>query len=246
MSEPTSGAYVPMRRVTKPRLLDLFCGAGGCSVGYARAGFDVVGIDIEAHPDYPFESHVGDAVQALLTDPFLFGGVDAIHASPPCQGYTTMGNRYRGNGGPTDGHTQLIDAVREALEATGLPYVIENVTGARKHMRSPVTLSGGSFGLRVERPRLFETNWPLTPPVRRAVPREDVLGIYGRSPDGRRLWTRKDGSVLRAARSLEEGAAAMGIDWMTDWADVTEAIPPAYTEWIGRQLLDHVRQEVAA
>lgn len=234
------GAYSKIR----PRLLDLFCGAGGCSVGYARAGFEVHGVDIAPHPDYPFNLMVEDTLD------FLDGGsvewFDAIHASPPCQALTTMANRYRGNGGPTDDHVNLIDPVRERLEAWGKPYVIENVTGARKHLRSPVTLSGGSFGLRVERPRLFETNWPLTAPVRRAVPREDVLGIYGRSPDGRRLWTRTDGTILRAARSLEEGAAAMGIDWMTDWADVTEAIPPAYTEWIGGQLVDHIRAEVAA
>lgn len=200
-------------------------------------------MDIEWHADYPFEMTLRDVL--LVTQvPAWLTTFDAIHASPPCQGYTTMANRYRGNGGPTDDHKQLIDVVRERLAATGLPYVIENVTGARPHMRAPITLTGGAFGLRVERPRLFESNVPLTAPPRRAVPPDEVLGIYGRSPDGRRLWTRKDGSVLRAARSLEEGAAAMGIDWMTAWEDVTEAVPPAYTEWIGKQLLDQL--EVAA
>lgn len=224
--------------MNQPRLLDLFCGAGGCSVGYARAGFEVAGVDIEPHPDYPFRLVVADALTYLAAIDAAGKGVAAIHASPPCQGYTTMANRYRGNGGPTDDHSQLIAVVRGALEATGLPYVIENVTGARPHMRAPITLTGGMFGLRVERPRLFESNVPLTaPPARKAV---DPLGIYGRSPDGRRLWTRKDGSSLRAASSLAEGAAAMGVDWMTAWEDVTEAIPPAYTEWIGQQLRQHV------
>jgi DNA (cytosine-5)-methyltransferase 1 len=227
------------------RLLDLFAGAGGCSVGYHRAGFEVVGVDITPHPDYPYDLVVGNALEylALPSVPRLY---DAIHASPPCQAKTTMSNRYRGQGGPTDRLVSLIAEVGDGLAATGLPYFIENVPGARPEMRAPVTLTGGAFGLRVERPRLFETSWPLTPPVRRAVPRDEVLGIYGRSPDGRRLWTRKDGSVLRAARSLEEGAAAMGIDWMTDWADVTEAIPPAYTEWIGGQLLSVVDDQRTA
>lgn len=104
----------------------------------------------------------------------------------------------------------------------------------------------GAGGCSVERPRLFESNVALTAPPRRQVPGDEVLGIYGRSPDGRRLWTRKDASMLRAARSHAEGSAAMGIDWMTDWADITEAIPPAYTEWIGAQLIAHLAQEVAA
>ncbi len=229
------------RAKVRPRLLDLFCGAGGCSVGYARAGFGVVGVDREPHPDYPFHLVLDDALNTLAQPVELL--FDAIHASPPCQGYTTMSNRYRGGGGPTDGHVLLIDAVREALEYKGLPYVIENVGGARRHMRAPVTYTGGAFGLRVHRPRLFESNVLLTPPP--SKPAEDAIGVYGRQPDGRRLWTRGDGTSLRAARSLAEGAVAMGVDWMTDWADITEAIPPAYTEHIGRQLLDHLGVAVA-
>jgi DNA (cytosine-5)-methyltransferase 1 len=228
----------------KASLLDLFCCAGGCSVGYDRAGFYVTGVDLTARSDYPFHLVVADALEVLSTPQVhLF---DAIHASPPCQASTTMSNRYRGQGGPTDDHVNLIPAVREALEATGKPYVIENVCGARADMRAPITLTGGMFGLRVERPRLFETNWPLTaPPARKAV---DPLGVYGKrqGPDGRRLWTRKDGSILRAPRTLTEAQEAMGIDWITEWDALTEAIPPAYTEWIGTQLLDHLQREAAA
>lgn len=226
------------------RLLDLFGCAGGAGMGYHRAGFDVLGVDIYPRRDYPFPMVQDDALAFLHED--CRGHFDAIHASPPCQAKTTMSNRYRGKGGPTDDHVNLIPAVREALEDTGLPYVIENVCGARPDMRAPVTLTGGMFDLRVERPRLFETNWPLTaPPARKAV---DPLGIYGKrqGPDGRRLWTRKDGSILRAPRTIEEAQQAMGVEWITEWDAITEAIPPAYTEWIGVQLLDHIAREEAA
>jgi len=223
----------------RPRLLDLFCGAGGCSVGYARAGFDVVGVDIEPHADYPFHLIVGDALKLADHDGFNYlNGFDAIHASPPCQAHTTMSNRYRGAGGRADEHVNLIAPVRDLLQAWGGPYVIENVPGARPHMVNPITLHGGMFGLGVNRPRLFESNAPLmTAP---SPTPHDPLGIYGRSPDGRRLFDRTDGTTQRAARNLEEGAAAMGIDWMTEWADVTEAIPPAYTHYIGEQLVDYL------
>lgn len=220
--------------VTKPRLLDLFCGAGGAGMGYHQAGFDVVGVDIEAHPDNPFEVTVADALEVLRDKAFL-RTFDVVHASPPCQGYTAMSNRYRGKGGRADSHEQLIDQVRELLEAAGCVYVIENVVGARKAMRSPVLLRGGMFGLGVDRPRLFESNSRLgTPPPCRPV--AEPIGVYGRCHDGRTLWRRKDGTIQRAAASLEEGRAAMGIDWMT-WADLTEAIPPAYTRWVGERLL---------
>lgn len=228
--------------MSRPRLLDLFCGAGGCSVGYSRAGFDVLGVDIEAHPDYPFPIIVRDAL-TILADADHLDGFDAIHASPPCQASTTMSNRWRGMGGKADTHINLIPDVSRALIAWGGPYVIENVPGARSHMENPITLTGGAFGLRVERPRLFESNVALTAPP--FVKVNDPLGVYGRSPDGRRLFTRKDGSIQRAARGLEEGAAAMGIDWMTQWEDVTEAIPPSYTEHIGRQLIAHLQERAA-
>jgi DNA (cytosine-5)-methyltransferase 1 len=219
----------------KPKLLDLFCGAGGCSVGYERAGFDVVGVDIEAHPDYPhpYKIYEADAL-AVLEHVCFLDRFDVIHASPPCQGYTTMSNRWRGAGGMADEHDRLINEVRRSLEQWGGPYVIENVPGARKDMRNPITLRGGMFGLKVDRPRLFECPLPLDVPPHHPV--DNPVGVYGKL-DGRRLYTRKDGSIQRAARTLEEGQAAMGIDWM-QWHDLTEAIPPAYTEHIGRQLLD--------
>lgn len=212
----------------KPRLLDLFCGAGGCSVGYHRAGFDVVGVDIEEHPDYPYEHIVADALTVDLE------GYDAIHASPPCQGYSTMNNRFG------SAYPKLLGEVRERLVASGLPYVIENVAGARRWMKDPLELTGEMFDLRVHRARLFETNVLVMVPPK--PPRQaDPIAVYGKQ-DGRRLWTRKDGTEHRVG-NLASGSEAMGIDWM-NWDDLREAVPPAYTEWIGGFLLQAV--EVAA
>jgi DNA (cytosine-5)-methyltransferase 1 len=218
----------------RPRLLDLFCGAGGCSVGYARAGLEVVGVDIEPHADYPYEFHRVDALEILADRKFL-ACFDVVHASPPCQAYTSMSNRWRGRDTAADAWPDLIAPVRAALQRWGGPYVIENVPGARSLLRNPVLLHGGMFGLAVHRPRLFECNWPvmayLSPSPRNPV------GVYGRVPDGRRLNTRADGTEQRAAGSLEQARAAMGCEWMTDFRDVAEAVPPAYTEFLGGQLL---------
>lgn len=223
---------------SKPRLLDLFCGAGGAAMGYHRAGFEVVGVDIKPQPNYPFEFIQADAlnaVRAVRAHDAVWGdsgGYDAIHASPPCQAYTTMSNRWGSD------YPELITETRELLEQTGLPYVIENVPGALASMRSPHRLTGEMFGLRVHRARLFETNWPWlapSPPSRQA----DPVAVYGKQ-DGRRLWTRKDGTELRVA-DLDEGSEAMGIDWM-DWDELREAIPPAMTEYIGGQLMAYLER----
>lgn len=223
----------------KPRLLDLFCGAGGAAMGYHRAGFEVVGVDINPQPHYPFEFVRMDAIAYAMD---RHGAFDAIHASPPCQAFTTMSNRWRGHGGRADSHASLIEVTRDTIAYVGIPYVIENVPGARRELRSPITLSGGMFGLRVERPRLFEASELLhTPPPVKVT---DPVGVYGKAHDGRRLFTRADGTIQRAARSLEEGREAMGIDWM-DWRELAEAIPPAYTEWIGRQLIQAIERRAA-
>lgn len=213
------------------RLLDLFCCQGGAAAGYVEAGFEVVGVDIAPQPLYPYPFHLADALT------FPLDGFDVVHASPPCQGYSSMSNRYG------SAELELIGAVRERLAAAGVPYVIENVCGARSHMVEPIMLHGGMFGLPLWRPRLFESSEALVSPPKAPRPR-NAVAVYGRREDRRRLWDRKDGTTLYAA-SLAEARVAMGMPW-ADWQGVREAIPPAYTEHIGRQLAELLTVEGAA
>lgn len=192
-------------------------------MGYYRAGFEVVGVDINPQPNYPFEFHQADAMT------FPLDGFDAIHASPPCQAFTTMSNRSRGQ------HPDFIDQVRERIKH--LPYVLENVEGAARKLRSPIRLHGRMFGLGVYRPRLFECSFfMLTAPDTRRV--DNAVGVYGKI-DGRRVWTRADGTEQRAAKTIQEARDAMGIDWM-DKLEITQAIPPVYTEYIGSRLMEYL------
>ena len=217
----------------KPRLVDAFSGAGGSAKGYQRAGFYVVGIDIAPRPHYCGDEFIQSDALKMLADLDWLAGFDAVHASPPCQGYTQFSNLNAERWGNRVEHPMLIESVRELLDATGLPYVIENVQGAP--LRKDLMLCGSMFGLRVRRHRIFETNWSVggAPPCHH---QDDSIAIYG-SMDGRRVWTRKNGTELRAARTIGQASEAMGIDWMT-WNEIKEAIPPAYTEFIGKQLLD--------
>jgi len=215
----------------RKHLLDLYSCAGGAAVGYHRAGVEVVGVDIKAQPDYPFEHHVADAVEFVKEHGHEF---DAIHASPPCQAHTslTKGNRPRGIGRE---HLDLIPATRAALEATGRPYVIENVVSAP--VRADVTLCGLMFGLKVFRHRLFELGgWAMLqaphPPHR------------GHRVSGWRHGVRYEGDMVAVygagggKGSVADWQAAMGIDWTSGRTELAEAIPPAYTAYIGAHLMD--------
>lgn len=212
----------------RPRLLDLFCGAGGAGMGYHRAGFEVVGVDIAPQPHYPFEFVQADAlvyVKCELLD--LKPDFVAVHASPPCQAFSKA-QRIRGND-----HPDLVGPARELLELTGLPYVIENVPGAP--LRDPVVLEGQMFeGLRTQRARWFETNWLLDVPFLRSPLGAPLVKMGRPVRDGE--WMHVVGNFHGA----EAGREAMGIDWMSR-DELAEAIPPAYTELVGRQLLRHIK-----
>lgn len=221
----------------RPRLLDLFCKAGGAAKGYADAGFEVVGVDLEPQPSYPYEFKQKEAIGFLENrDWEYFGPFDAVHASPPCQGYTSMNRRHADT---REAHPRLIAEVRRRLKATGLPYVIENVPGARRELDHPVQICSRGLGLGVGRHRLYECSFPVFSVQCQCDGNE--LPVYGKL-DGRRLWTRKDGSELRAARTLGVASEAMGIDWM-GWDELREAIPPAHTEHIGLYLRAHLEAQ---
>jgi DNA (cytosine-5)-methyltransferase 1 len=219
-------------RQLRYRVLDLFCKAGGAAMGYARAGFEVVGVDIEPQPNYPFEFIQADA----LTFEIDALDWDLVHASPPCQGYSTQ------TADPSK-HRRLIEPVRQRLVEANVRYVIENVEGARKHLIDPVRLCGSSFGLDLRRHRYFETNWPLeAPPCHHAwqTPRF-------RSLDMSMVRKGRLASVVGVHGHINyEGefplrCSAMGIEWMTN-EELVEAIPPAYTHHIGTALMAHLEE----
>ena len=204
------------------RLLDLFCGAGGAAMGYYRAGFDdITGVDIAPQPNYPFTFVLGDALEYVTEHGAEF---DVIHASPPCQAYSMAGQQWRAEGRE---YPDLVAETRRLLIETGKPYVIENVPGAP--LINPTVLNGAMFGLLVERTRLFECSFEM--PL--------VLLPQNKKPVkmGRPI---KDGDVIQPVGHFSGIAYAkeqMEIDWMTQ-GELAQAIPPAYTEFIGRQIID--------
>jgi DNA (cytosine-5)-methyltransferase 1 len=215
--------------MSRPLLLDLFCGAGGAAMGYHRAGFDVIGVDLAPQPNYPFEFHQADALM------FPTKGFDAIHASPPCQAHTSLRDMWNAKQ-----HPDLVGVTRELLQAARVPYVIENVPGAP--LAAWIMLCGSAFGLgipdaQLRRHRLFEPSpglWLMSPPCQHSGP---VIGVYGGHGRDRRRKVNTQNFTVQQRRE------AMGIDWMNG-TELSQAIPPAYTEYIGTQLLEHL--EVAA
>jgi hypothetical protein len=219
------------KEMMKPRLLDLFCGAGGAAVGYSRAGFWVVGVDVRPQPHYPFEFHQAEALEFAAKHAMEF---DAVHASPPCQRWS-IGNRPHHS---AENHPDLVGPFRDLIRPLGVPYVIENVGGAP--LIQPYMLCGTMFGLKVFRHRYFETLLPIFPWPQH-VPHDGSTGSHrGYST----LRSGRNGFICVAGHNFERGAAAeaMGIDWMGSRYELAQAIPPAYTLFIGRQLMSSLEQ----
>lgn len=245
--------------MSKPRLADLFSCAGGAGRGYQLAGFHVTGFDIKAQPRY-----AGDAFEQRdvlsITPEELRARFDAIHASPPCQAHSALKHVN-----PHIEHPDLIPEARALLKASGLPWIMENVAGAP--LKDPVMLCGSMFGLgtgeaELQRHRLFETSWPILFVPQCQHGSRAVIGIYGGHVRNRKrqvvsvasshTWNPKNCASARKARghkdkglpdfSVADGRVAMGIEWMTQ-VELGQAIPPAYTEWLGRELLNHMNAE---
>ncbi len=228
--------------MSKPRLLDLFCGAGGAAVGYACAGFDVVGVDLNAQRRYPFAFEQADALHYLENAAQIRNGFfQAIHASPPCQAYSITKHTHGVQ------HPDLLGPTRELLKDTGLPYVIENVAGA--DMPGAVICCGSKLcfdtvdddgtPLFLKRHRQFESNVPLVGSGCECIALKrkgyKIGGVYGGGSRDRYHAENVRHGGYTPCKGAQE--TLMGIDWMTQ-KELNQSIPPSYTEFIGRQLLD--------
>lgn len=210
--------------MNKPVLLDLFCGAGGAAWGYHLAGFQVVGVDHQPQPHYPFAFIQDDAFNWLAYAGHTY---DAIHASPPCQAYSKLAKMTKKT------YEQLIEPTRQALNALGKPYIIENVVGAP--LQNPVRLCGSQFGLKVYRHRLFESNKLLMGLSHQ--PHHDQTPKGGTR--GNNLSPKGFICVAGHFSNVDYARQAMGIDWMNR-DELAQAIPPAFTHFLGKQLIRYV------
>lgn len=219
--------------MTAPKLLDLFCGQGGAGEGYQRAGFEVVGVDIDPQPRYPFEFHQADALKYLAEHGHEF---DAVHASPPCQAHTKA-QKIMGND-----HEDFIARTRLMLYGLNwhrtldlglppIPWIIENVPGSPL-LRS-IELCGAMFGIETYRHRLFESNRPISVPDH---PKHDART----AKMGRPVKPGEYMHIVGHFSGVDRAREIMGMQWANQ-DGLREAIPPAYTEFIGRQLLDVVK-----
>ena len=207
------------------KLLDLFCGVGGASVGYHQAGFEVHGVDLKHGKRYPFTYLRADVLDVLRNDEFI-QQFDVIHASPPCQTHSIT-QHLRNAQGKSTSKIDLIPETRAALIASGKPYIIENVVGSP--LLNPIQVCGSSFGLQVRRHRLFESNLKLQGSKCNHKAQGRPVGVYGSLND-------EIPNGGKTAKTISEARIAMGIDWAI-WTELVEAIPPAFTKYLGHQVI---------
>jgi len=206
------------------KLLDLFCGVGGASIGYAQAGFEVHGVDLKHGKRYPFTYIRADVLDVLQDENFL-EQFDVIHASPPCQTHSIT-KHLRNAQGKSTSKVDLIPQTRAGLMATGKPYIIENVPGSP--LIDPIQLCGSSFGLKVRRHRLFESNVKLYGSICDHKAQGRPIGVYGSLND-------QIPNGGKTATNIQEARDAMGIQ-SAIWSELVEAIPPTFTKYLGDQL----------
>jgi len=223
----------------KPRLLDLFCGAGMAAEGYAAAGWDVVGVDLVAQPDYPFAFVQMNAMS--LPYSILAGDYDAVHASPPCQ-FITRARKLRDAQNGTSKSGDLLTPTLAMLANEAVPWVVENVEDARAYLPGAVRLCGSSFGLDVQRHRLFLSNVPLQGTVCQhdRFPLDPITG----RPRPWGVYHVPGDSIPgggRTARDADHARQLFGMTRSLSWDSIKEGFPPAYTAWIGRQLRQAVQ-----
>ena len=209
----------------KMKLLDLFCGVGGASVGYFQAGFEVHGVDLKHGKRYPFTYIRADVLDVLKDEEYI-QQFDVIHASPPCQTHSIT-QHLRNAQGKTTSKVDLIPQTRAALVTSGKPYIIENVVGSP--LINPIQLCGSSFGLQVRRHRLFESNMELQGSECNHKAQGRPVGVYGSLND-------EIPNGGKTAKTIDEARVAMGIDWAI-WTELVEAIPPAFTKYLGHQVI---------
>lgn len=208
------------------KCLDLFCCAGGAGRGYALAGFDVTGVDVKKQPNYPFRFIRGDAIEYLALHGHEY---DFIHASPPCQAFTVMRHVHK------KVHPELIEPTRDLLVKLNKPYIIENVVGAP--LVAPIMLCGTMFNLKVLRHRLFESSIALKEAGICNHPTHGVIGDAGNF----KYKVAGDWACVTGKGEITVAAAAMGIDPTTMTSpELSQAIPPAYTQWLGKQMFTYL------
>lgn len=227
------------------RVLDLFCGAGMASDGYAVAGFEPTGVDIVIRPGYPYEFKWGSAL-GVLRDRDFVESFDLVHASPPCQAHTRAKHLRAAQGGHSK-HGDLLTPTLQLLRTYSVPWVVENVPGS-PGMEGAIIECGSAYGLKVRRHRLFLASFPLVGSGCRHSEQGKPIGVYHIMGDTCRGVCRKTGKLVvggSTAKTVEEAMDAMGVTRPLSWEELKEGFPPAYTQHIGQQAICHISSVAA-